>query len=46
MLGVGRLGMLGRISGTSRPGRCGPVGCEMTRHDTQHDLDAARRQDS
>jgi hypothetical protein len=46
MLGVGGLGMLRRISGTSRPGRSGPVGCEMTRHDTHHNLDAARRQDS
>jgi hypothetical protein len=38
--------MFRRISGTNRPGRSGPVGCEMTRHDTHHDLDAARRQDS
>jgi hypothetical protein len=40
------MGIFRRISGTSRPGRSGPSGCEMTRHDMQDDLDAARRQDN
>ena len=40
------LSMFRRYPAPSRPGRSGPTGCEMTRHDTQHDLDPARRQDS